>query len=526
MKANNGYKYIKKSDETFVYDGKDKSAWYLLIAEKGIVLTKNRLDYINDPAELVRRSTEPVAPPHVPYHGPMPEPPQHKEARMHLMRRMDKDYEWAKSQWMKDVRQIEADFGIAITILMEHVSEEIKKDLHAELAEAGRRGEDNQQKYNSLWNKLMADYGPYSQQDIENMRKEVNEIDMDGLGVKEAIQKFKEAILSMTMTPVRDGNGHIVFAPAEVNHAAIPARPVVGAPAYEMAAYMEALLQQEAIVAAHPGPMLTHAPNDAQVKTYLINMLQRSQLTDFHKIYVESLKPANHGWTHQHIMTDIEALIRHGKHGIDLGGPGSKAKNTRFIGVLREARSESGREDTGKRHHKRSHSEDSRYSDAVSDAYNSTVCTNCKGNHEVRDCTSTKCGHCGRRFESVRERKSHWGLVHANDQSKKRSGSSNSSSYSSKKRSSSPYPKRSSSSSGKRYGGYHSDASSRSGRSNQSRDYYRDRSGGSKGKKSSHGSSSSSNRRYKVHAATDKGSDADSVHSQSTHGSHHSHQKH
>ena len=66
----------------------------------------------------------------------------------------------------------------------------------------------------------------------------------------------------MTMTPMRDGNGAIMRAPAEVNHAALPARPIVGAPAFEIQAYFNALLAEEAAAADRQGEMLTHAPND------------------------------------------------------------------------------------------------------------------------------------------------------------------------------------------------------------------------------------------------------------------------
>jgi hypothetical protein len=117
-----GYKYVTKSDQTLVYDGKDKSAWYLLLAEKGLQLKKQKIDYIQDEGELLRRSTEPIPPMYIPYNGPMPEPIQHMEARKHLMNRMNKDYDVAKFQWAKDTRQIEDDFGIATTILMDHVS--------------------------------------------------------------------------------------------------------------------------------------------------------------------------------------------------------------------------------------------------------------------------------------------------------------------------------------------------------------------------------------------------------------------
>jgi len=511
-----GYQYMSKSDETFVYDGKDKSAWYLLLAEKGMNLTKNKLDYIKDPLELARRSTEPIAPAHIPWNGPLPEPLPHKEARFHLMRRMEKEYDTAKTQWIRDTRKMEDDFGLAIAILMQHVSEDIRKDLYVELAEAGRRGENNQQKYHSAWNKLMAEHGPFSQQDIENMRKDINVIDMDALGVKEAIQKFKETIISMSMTPVRDANRNILYSPAQVNHAALPARPAAGALPLEIAAYWNALLAEEALAATRQGPMLTHAPSNEQIKTYLINMLQRSKLIDFHKIYVESLKPINHGWDHITIMTDIDALVRHGPQGIDLGGSASKPKNTRFIGTVRELKVD---EEAPQRNLKRERSVDSRGSET---SYHNFVCTNCRGNHHVRDCTSTKCGHCGKRFETIRERKNHWGITHATKpyDANKSKKSSSASPYTGRQRQNSPYPKRASSSKAR---GYNSDASNRSANSNRSHDYYRDRRGD---KKHSVSGSISTKHRYKQNVVKKVDNDQESVQSNSSHGSVHSYQKH
>ena len=50
-----------------MYDGKDKSAWYMLVAEKGMVLTKNKIRYLKDTGELQRRTAEPLPPAHIPY---------------------------------------------------------------------------------------------------------------------------------------------------------------------------------------------------------------------------------------------------------------------------------------------------------------------------------------------------------------------------------------------------------------------------------------------------------------------------
>lgn len=519
-----GYKYVTKSDQTLVYDGKDKSAWYLLLAEKGLQLKKQKIDYIKDEGELLRRSTEPIPPMYIPYNGPMPEPIQHMEARKHLMNRMNKDYDVAKFQWAKDTRQIEDDFGIATTILMDHVSPAIKKSLQAELAEAERRGENNRGKYNSLWNKLRTDHGPYSQQDVENMRNEINTIDMDALGVKDAIQLFKESVLSMSMTPIRDGNGQIMYEPSPINEAALPPKPPGGANMLVIANYWNALQAEEALAAARQGAAMTHAPNDEQIKTYLKNMLQRSKLPDFHKIYVDSLLPLNHGWTHQQMMTDIETLSRHEDQGINLGGPNSKLTGTRFIGVIRHATtSESGRFNERRESRKRDRSNESRHSGAVSDAYNILTCTNCKGDHNVRDCLSTKCGHCGLRFDSVRERKSHWGKDHAKQPYNKSRGSGNNKYTSSGKRSGSPYPRKHSSNRGRN--GYHSDTSNHSTRSNNSKDYYRDRNE-DKSNNHSYTNSSKERKHYKQHSAKHKESDNESERSASTKESKQSYQKH
>ena len=78
-------------------------------------------------------------------------------------------------------------------------------------------------------------------------------------------------------------------------------------------------------------------------------------------------------------------------------------------------------------------------------------------------------------------------------------------------------------SSSKVRGGYRSDASSRSGRSDHSRDYYRNRKGDGKTKKYT---GSGSNRNYKQYVAKWKDSDAESVQSKSSAGSAKSHQKH
>mmetsp|Transcript_16221 Transcript_16221/g.22355 ORF Transcript_16221/g.22355 Transcript_16221/m.22355 type:complete len:80 (-) Transcript_16221:1758-1997(-) len=63
--------------------------------------------------------------------------------------------------------------------------------------------------------------------------------------------------MSMNLTPMRDGNGNVMYHPSPINHGALPPRPGPGAPIYEVVAYWDALQQEEAaaqehVIAFHP----------------------------------------------------------------------------------------------------------------------------------------------------------------------------------------------------------------------------------------------------------------------------------
>jgi len=195
-------------------------------------------------------------------------------------------------------------------------------------------------------------------------------------------------------------------------------------------------------------------------KPQLKNMLSRSTLKEFKEIYVDSLKPQNHNWTWRDMERLMEVYISHEEQGIETSkksrNSSSSSSRTKFINVASEREGSSDREaDRNKERRKRERSVDSRASSVDSRASHRSnkECTNCGGNHMVRDCTSLKCGHCGGRFDSAQERQKHWGQWHSG-KSNRPPSKSGTNTRGLNPKSSSPYPRKKS--------GYHSDNSKHS----------------------------------------------------------------
>lgn len=489
-----GGRYEEPRSHHFRYDGKDKSAWHLFMAERESSMAREKIGYLDREEAVNERIEQPVLAAYIPYapgpFDPAEEPRAMREERAFRQRRAEKDYDVARDRWVKDCREVETHFGIATTILMQHVTDEIRQDLQTVQNTARLLGQTEQQKYLTVYQHLLKEYGPFSQKDVEEIRQIIMNISIDQMGVKAAMRLFKDGLLAMSLTPVRDANGNIMRELALIDDALLPPEPPGGANPFQIAAYWNALQALRADALLRQGPAITHRPTDMQTKTYLLDILSRTNLEDFRVIWVNALKPEHHDRTWQQIMTEIEILCSNENRGIDLGGPNGRngngkrsASTTRFIGMVRDVADLPEPTSSEKpNRHKRERS-----SDSVASSHRANgrppVCHNCGRNHNVRQCTSTKCGHCGGRFETVEARKTHWGKWHsgANNKPPTTTSSNNDrpkSSSNTKYRSSSPYPRKS---------GYHSDNSRDSNRSN-----YSSRSEGSnQGKR--HSSSNSKN---------------------------------
>lgn len=466
MKRGSSSNESSYSDDTrrqlFKYDGKDKSSWNIFLAERDISMNQEKIAYLDDDELINERLVEPDGPEYIPYvqgYGmPAEEPRAMKEERAFRQRRVEKDYDTAHAEWRKVKEDIMRDYGLAVLVLYKHVSESIKNALQTVYNNAKLLNQNAREKYQAVYEYLVKIYGPFAQKDAIDILKTMGNMDLDALGARNAIRLFMDARLILASMPKRNADGEVIRDPAPMDMTRLPPRPPAGGPILQIAEYHNAYALEEAAAQLRQGPPQTHAPTDEEVKQFLLDMLQRSNLEHFRALWLESLKPENFNRTYQDYILRMETLVNNSSKGIDVGGPSNKQAKTRFINMVRDVPVlEEPLPSPKPDRHKRGRSVDSNVSGHGSDG-RPFICHNCGRNHLVRNCTSTKCGKCGGRFESIEDRCEHYAKWHMK-KSRKDYGSSKYSS--SRQRSPSPYPRKSS-------GGYNSDNSRNSSRSNHS----------------------------------------------------------
>ena len=307
------YVYMPANDDVFVYIGKDKTKWHKLEATIAKTFREKEIAYLRIPAMIRAMRAHPVPAVHIPI-PPGGENDNQREERRRRQEREDKAYNSANDRWISDQRKIQVDFGIAITILQEHVSPAINTDLEAILVAAEQRNATEEEKYNLIYNRLTSKYGPYDQKDVEHMRNVLLNMDMDKYGAIESMLLFNNTVMSMmALTPQRDGNNVIRRAEVQpVMPAVLPAAPLP----QQILDHYQAVQDAIQAVAGIEGPVLNHKPTNEELKTYLKRMLQNTTITHFNNIYVESIKPQNQNWTYEDINSQVEHLIDHENDGI------------------------------------------------------------------------------------------------------------------------------------------------------------------------------------------------------------------
>jgi len=259
------YVYTSKNDNVFTYVGKDKTKWHKLESVLAKDFREKEIGYLRNPMTIRALRAQPVPVPHIPI-PPGGETENQREERRRRQDREDKEYSNAHDRWIKDERKLQKDFAVAITIIQNHVSEEINTDLQRILVNAEQQAATEEAKYNQVYNRLISKYGPYDQKDIEHMRNIMLNLNMDKLGAREAMHQFNNMIMSMTLTPQRDGNNVIMRAPVQP---ALPAPLGLNPINWQIIQHYQQTQDAIAAVVGIEGPALNHRPTDDELKTYL-----------------------------------------------------------------------------------------------------------------------------------------------------------------------------------------------------------------------------------------------------------------
>jgi len=405
---------MAKDEDVFIYVGKDKTKWHKLDSILAKEFRENKIAYLRDPVRIRALRTQPAPTAHIPF--PPNETENQREERKRRQDREDRLFASANERWIKDLRTIQQDFSIAITIIQKHVSEAINMDLQAVLVAQELIGATEEAKYNSIYNRLAFKYGPYDQKDVENLRDTLLNLDLDK-GVREAILLFNNTIMSMTLTYKRDGNNNILRANVEP---ILPADLPHDATNEQIIEHWQQTENAKADVIGIEGPALNHRPTDEELKTYIKRALNRTTLSYFKNIFVESIKPQNAHWTFQQIMQQIDTLIDHESEGIQLQAT-RNAFNQMSVTTMLPDKDHYNAEKSYERtyypgiYYNRNDQGRSSGPGAPGGPGGTERCMNCgQRGHRAFICPSLKCGQCDGQFDSVEDRRDHYKKWHGN----------------------------------------------------------------------------------------------------------------
>ena len=440
------------------YTGNDHTKWTGLVSKINEELMRKQIGYIQQPEIIALRTAEVALPGVIPI--PAHETLNEENVRKTNQYRRESIYKFALSKRENDMRTLENDFGTAIVVLKDQLSDIIKTELNSLQNTAVVMAQTNQQKYQTLYNRLKVQWGPHNQGHVDVLTNILATLKGDENGWRRAMQIFDETVTSLEMTAQRNGLGE------EVRGAVVPDMPAPLAALVptlaQLLAHHQACRAARLAAAAMEGNVLNYRPSDARLKEYLLNACKRSKIDKYHKISDEGVLPRNLVWTWQEIHADILALAD--KDALEANGLGKRSAspgydkdysdNERDHRALYEKR---GKYNGGYRERSRSRSRGS-YSASVDhtdyeqknnrrgtehNAYGAAQgyrersrsgsgdrpsalksnsvhfestykrkCLNCGDDHAVRFCQSTKCGTCGKKFTSIEDRKAHYWSDH------------------------------------------------------------------------------------------------------------------
>jgi len=420
----------------FIYGVGDKTRWSSFLDQLAASFLTEKISYILEEEELARRKIQPTMPARIPPSSN--ETPAQAADRRSLQSLADDDYKAKQKDYRDFLKAFPEDFGTAIAIVLQKVSDPIRDDLHEYMALLPACTPES--RYLSMRARLEEKWGPNSQTDAIDLRDKLSRLSGDVLGWETYCKKFTEIVKTLTKTLQRDEHGAIIRGPP-------PSMPFVPLPAsptslLEREEYYYAVRDALARWVANPvlGLVLNHAPTELERKGILLRALGSSEqggysgIAAHYRLSENECKPLSSIWKdlEQHIQYEAKLMQKSNirpqstyspqlssamsQQGYKVDRPNRSNRNTSNSGGLRSNNSPYNhspvlrQQERPEANRKRPREDFERTYDANSAQM---PCKNCQGAHTTRECPSTNCSSCGATFSTAQERKQHYIEVHA-----------------------------------------------------------------------------------------------------------------
>jgi hypothetical protein len=408
----------------FVFNHKSTEKWKLLRTCLAEEFMQEAISHIMYP-EQMEDMKKPLEPARI-LPEPADETAEQRTIRLAQQQLINTDWlEASKEQRRRSGDKLRKECQIGMGILLKHVDYNIKNDLQELLDKPENARKDSEERWYMVWSRLESEWGPSTHYDVQILQEKLRTLDgnkMTKAGWLGYWSKFKEIVSALEQIELKDENGNVVRGP-------LPALPEVELPKpaadntrperkrYKSACkkYVQAVrLNTAERDRKYPlgGPILNHRPTDEELKTILMNALEKCNIASIRQYYNSLLEIKNKTIPFETIFGEVRNLAL-----TEDRATGAK----RTFDQARDKFPQSRRSEPSAAQVKAFIASMSQSSEPKQP--NRRPCANCKSTkHGTRQCDSTKCGTCDKTFGSAIERQAHWDREHKDKQQQPRGG--------------------------------------------------------------------------------------------------------
>lgn len=437
------------SNADFIYKGANKHHWAKLQSKIKQKLMHENISYIEDEAEVARRS---VPPPPAIFLAPPAflETAQDREERLRQQKLLDEARKKREDKYEEYQDDFAKDFPKGISAHYAFLQESIVTDLERAIQNIIPPTTNVMTQYRVMKDRLLNKFGPNSQKDAEETRRKLENLHGDHRGWDVYLAALDSLVEVLAKTPVRDTANNPVMEP-------VPTRPHLPvppptAPQADFAVYaINDANAQQAWEVLHPNDRtMNHRPTDTAIKNTVMLALGTSAFPPY-SILAQRYRQTDHAnKTWLDLRQDIELIIannptgtshdptfrhrdrnpREWRQSSSSQGPhlaDSRASRT-FYDAYHDAPA-TRTNSHGKRLPESTHNapQDVRAATPTSASLspgtkNPFPCSNCGGDHRAQECDNPKCFICQTVFPNPAARQAHYLSIHKRDTKRARFG--------------------------------------------------------------------------------------------------------
>jgi hypothetical protein len=424
--ANNGPSTTPGTFSTsrdFIFNG-NREQYFQFETQLAHKLEQQGSNYILDETEVQRRSTPPTPPAFIP---PVPDETRIQlEERRFRSHQLNQKYSEDLKNYNKFKDEMSKDFNKAIAVIKLIVTQTISNEIDILKDDHVYLSSDPLTRFSLIMDLMRREHGPNGEETARILKEKLAKLNGEGPnGFKNMVLQYKRIVSHLTRNLRLDGNGDPIAAGSLTDR--------------------------------------TYRPSDEELKGYIKEALKNTSKAPFYNIYIKVITPPNNNMTPDQIIDEIQNLItnkveerlpnnsnsnninnnnfnNNNNRNNNYNNRNNNYRGNMFPNILPQNRNNNMNQSrsysatdyfdfegddnnninidhdnpSSSSNDLQSYSNISNIQDSINDN-NDYTCVNCHSDdHTVANCTARFCGHCGKFFNSLQDRKNHYIKEHYN----------------------------------------------------------------------------------------------------------------